>query len=50
MNAGDAFPALTEWPHLFRPGQPGHPVLLMLHGTGDTETGIAPPNAGGPGF
>jgi phospholipase/carboxylesterase len=43
MNRGDATgPTLAEWPHLFRPGEAGHPVLLMLHGTGDTETGIAP--------
>jgi len=33
---------LAEWPHLYRAGEPGHPVLLMLHGTGDTEAGIAP--------
>ncbi len=37
-----AAPSLEEWPHLFRPGEPGHPVLLLLHGTGDTEAGIAP--------
>jgi len=35
-------PTLAEWPHLYRAGEPGHPVLLMLHGTGDTEAGIAP--------
>lgn len=40
MTAGT--PTLAEWPHLFRAGEPGHPVLLMLHGTGDTENGIAP--------
>ena len=44
VDAGGAsnLPTLAEWPHLFRAGEPGHPVLLMLHGTGDTETGIAP--------
>lgn len=40
MTAGT--PALAEWPHLFRAGEAGHPVLLVLHGTGDTEAGIAP--------
>lgn len=40
MTAGT--PTLAEWPHLFRAGEPGQPVLLMLHGTGDTENGIAP--------
>ena len=34
-------PGLTEWPHLHRAGAPEAPVLLMLHGTGDDEHGIA---------
>jgi phospholipase/carboxylesterase len=28
---------LSAWPHIYRPGAAGHPVLLMLHGTGGTE-------------
>ena len=33
--------AITDWPHLFRPGKPDAPVMLMLHGTGGDEIGIA---------
>ena len=44
--------ALADWPHLFRAGEPGSPVLLMLHGTGGDEHDISTlaghldPNAG----
>jgi phospholipase/carboxylesterase len=32
---------VTGWPHLYSPGEPGAPVLLMLHGTGGNEHEIA---------
>ena len=32
---------LAAWPHFFRRGEPGSPVLLTLHGTGGNETEIA---------
>ena len=31
---------VTDWPHLYRPGSPASPVLLMLHGTGGNEQEI----------
>jgi phospholipase/carboxylesterase len=34
-------PRFTDWPHLYREGAAGHPVLLMLHGTGSNEQDIA---------
>lgn len=34
-------PQLSDWPHLYREGNPEHPVLLMLHGTGSNEEDIA---------
>jgi phospholipase/carboxylesterase len=43
---------ITDWPHLFRAGEPGSAVLLMLHGTGGDEHDISTlaghldPNAG----
>ena len=33
--------SITDWPHLFRTGKPDAPVMLMLHGTGGDEIGIA---------
>jgi phospholipase/carboxylesterase len=30
------------WPHLFEAGDPGTPVLLLLHGTGGTEHDLLP--------
>jgi phospholipase/carboxylesterase len=32
---------LATWPHYFRRGEPGAPVLLTLHGTGGNENEIA---------
>jgi phospholipase/carboxylesterase len=32
---------VAGWPHLYSPGKPGAPVLLMLHGTGGNEHEIA---------
>lgn len=32
---------LSDWPHLFRPGEDDAPVLLTLHGTGSNEQEIA---------
>jgi phospholipase/carboxylesterase len=32
---------VSAWPHLYRPGREDAPVLLMLHGTGSNERGIA---------
>jgi phospholipase/carboxylesterase len=32
---------VAGWPHLYRPGNPDRPVLLMLHGTGGDEHQIA---------
>lgn len=32
---------VVGWPHVFRPGEAGSPVLLMLHGTGGNEQEIA---------
>jgi phospholipase/carboxylesterase len=32
-------PSISEWPHLYRPGD--GPVLVMLHGTGSDEHDIA---------
>ena len=34
-------PQLTDWPHLYREGDSGRPLLLMLHGTGSHEEDIA---------
>ena len=34
-------PQLTDWPHLYREGDSGRPLLLMLHGTGSYEEDIA---------
>lgn len=31
-----------DWPHVFEPGSPGTPVLLLLHGTGGTEQDLVP--------
>ncbi|MCA4134568.1 alpha/beta hydrolase [Arthrobacter sp. M4] len=33
---------LTDWPHLYVPGQPGAPVFLLLHGTGGDERSLRP--------
>jgi phospholipase/carboxylesterase len=32
---------LAAWPHYFRRGEPGAPILLTLHGTGGNENEIA---------
>jgi phospholipase/carboxylesterase len=32
---------VTGWPHVYSPGKPGAPVLLMLHGTGGNQHEIA---------
>ena len=32
---------VTNWPHLYTPGKPIAPILLMLHGTGSNEQEIA---------
>lgn len=39
-EADGAVPSLAGWPHEFRRGAPGSPVLLTLHGTGGDEREI----------
>lgn len=41
----DASALVGAWPHAFRQGAPGAPILLLLHGTGGNEeeiSGLAP--------
>ncbi|TDK24647.1 alpha/beta hydrolase [Arthrobacter crusticola] len=41
MTETPATPA-HPWPHVFEPGDPGTPVLLLLHGTGGSEHDLLP--------
>lgn len=40
VNAESTASIMDTWPHEFRPGVAGAPVLIMLHGTGGNEVEI----------
>ena len=31
-----------NYEHIYKPGEPGHPTFLVLHGTGGTEKDLVP--------
>lgn len=34
--------ANMNYEHIYKPGEPGHPTFLVLHGTGGTEKDLVP--------